>query len=276
MKQVLSVLTVLAGLAAPALAQDAPEFDLGIELTGKSDYMDSGLTNSDHKPSAGITLSPSYGIFYGTAYAATIDYGADEPKVETKLAIGATPEFGALAIDFNLARRVKLDDPTADRWLPYVTGTYTFSDNLNVSLGGGYYLYDDPDTADFWEAYAGGTATLDNGMYFTGEAYWEPDSDGAGNAYYELIGTMGVPFMEKFEAVGKLGFEGYEDEESTPSYLWFEAALNYNINDHLALGVAYHGNDLAKDECELQAYTDCDQSVFATFTVKGALSDLPK
>ena len=269
-------LTITVGvlaMAATAHAEDAPRFDVGIEATVKSDYMDSGLTNSDHKPTAGFTLSPSYGIFYGTIYGATIDYGAPEPNLETKFAIGATPEFGALAVDFNVARRIKFDDPTADRWLPYVTGTYTFSDNFNASLGGGYYLYDDPGTADFWEIYAGGTATLDNGIYVTGEAYFEPDSDGAGNAYYELIGTVGVPFKEKFELIGKLGFEGYEDNVNTPSYLWYEASLNYNFNDHLAFGVAYHGNDLANDECELQAYTDCDNSLFATFTIKAAASD---
>ena len=260
---------------APALAED-PVFDLGVEATLKSDYMDSGLTNSDHNPSAGVTITPSYGIFYGTIYGANIDYGADEPKLETKFAVGATPVFGDFSVDFNLARRIKFDDPAADRWLPYATGTYTFNDNFNASLGAGYYLYDDKETADFFELYAGGTATLEGGAYFTGEFYWEPDSDGADNAYYAVYGTVGVPFAEKFEAVGKFGWEGYEDEELTPSYLWYEAGLKYNINDHIAIGAAYHGNDLSDAECPLQAYTDCGDSVFATLTLKGNLSDLPK
>jgi hypothetical protein len=277
MGYVFGVMIVLTSMpVSVAWADDAPVFDLGVELAGRSDYMDSGLTNSDHHPSAGITLTPSYGIFYGTIYGATIDYGTDDPKIESRFAIGATPEFGALAVDFNLARRIKFDDPTADRWLPYVTGTYTFNDNFNASLGGGYYLYDDPETADFWEAYAGATVTLDNGIYLTGEAYWEPDSDGAGNAYYAVYGTLGVPFKERFEAIGKLGFEGYEDEASTPSYLWYEAGLNYSVNDHLAFGVAYHGNDLSSTDCTLQAYTDCNHAVFATMTVKAAISNLPK
>jgi opacity protein-like surface antigen len=238
--------------------------------------MDSGLTNSDHNPSAGITLTPSYGIFYGTIYGANIDYGADEPKLETKFAAGATPVFGDFSIDFNLARRIKFDDPTADRWLPYVTGTYTANDMLSLSLGSGYYIYDDPDTADFWELYGAFTVTHGSGTYFTGEAYWEPDSDGADNTYYALYGTLGVPFAEKFEALGKIGLEGYEDEDSTPTYLWYELGLNYAVNDHIALGVAYHGNDLSDEECPLQAYTDCDDAVFATLTLKGKLSDLPK
>ncbi|CAN0423215.1 unnamed protein product, partial [Phaeothamnion confervicola] len=53
-------------MAADAPAAEAPVFDIGVEITGVTDYMDTGVTNSDHDPSGGITISPSYGIFYGT------------------------------------------------------------------------------------------------------------------------------------------------------------------------------------------------------------------
>ena len=291
MKQVMQMLSAVAGhavatgaaLGVDAPAGDAPVFDMGVELSGSTDYMDTGLTNSDHNPSGSITLSPSYGIFYGTIYAATIDYGAPEPKIESKFAIGANPVFGDFSVDFNLARRIKFDDPSADRWLPYVTGTYTANDNFNASLGVGYYAYDDSATADFWEFYAGSTMTMDSGAYFTSEFYREPDSDGANNAYYEAIGTVGIPFLEKFEAIGKFGYEGYEDKLNVPaetgyaSYLWYEARLNYSFNDHVKVGVAYHGNNLGSGaDCVSQAYTDCDDSVFATVTLSGNMSDLSK
>ena len=288
MKKLIKALTAIAGLAVaigpamaadgPAVAADAPVFDVGVEITAATDYMDTGITNSDHNPSGGITISPSYGIFYGTIYAATIDYGPDypEPEIESRFAIGATPVFGDFSVDFNLARRIKFDDPSADRWLPYVTGTYTFNDNFNASLGVGYYAYDDSATADFWEFYAGSTVTLGSGAYFTSEFYWEPDSDGFNNAYYELIGTFGVPFLEKFEAIGKVGYEDYEDI-SYASYLWYEARLNYSFNDHVKVGVAYHGNDLSSgDDCDSQKWSDCDDSIFATLTLSGNLSDLSK
>lgn len=275
----LLIVLVLAGCsfgASSAEADDPPKFDLGLELTGVSDYMDSGLTNSDHQPSAALKLTPSYGIFYGEVYAATIDYGTPDPFAESKFAVGATPVFGPLSVDFNLARRIKFDDPSADRWLPYVTATYTLNDNVSLSLGNGYYLYDAPSTADFWELYAAATLTLENGASLNTELYWEPDSDGANNAYYGLYGTLSVPFLERFEAVGKIGYEGYEDKASTPPYLWYEARLNYNLNDHTVLGVAYHGNDLSKSECGLQAYTDCGNAVLGSVTFKGSLSDLKK
>jgi hypothetical protein len=258
---------------------EAPEvaaFDIGIELSGSTDYMDSGLTNSNHKPSVGLKISPSFGIFYGSFSAATINYGTPQPRLETTFAIGATPEFGALSIDFNLARRIKFDDPTADRWLPYITATYAWNEMFSSSLGAGYYIYDDPGTADFFELYAASTYTHESGVYFTGEAYWEPNSDGAGNAYYAFYGTLGVPFLEKFEAIGKLGYEGYDDKISTPPYIWYEASLGYNVNDHLGLLVGYHGNDLSAADCPQQAFTDCRNSLFAKVTLKASLSDLQK
>ncbi len=272
----LSVLCSSTVCSTVGFAGDAAVFDMGYELTAKSDYMDSGLTNSDHKPSVSLTLSPSYGIFYGTIYGANIDYGVPDPKLETKFAVGATPVFGPLAVDFNLARRIKFDDPTADRWLPYVTGTYTFNDNFNVSLGAGDYLYDDPSKVDYYEIYAGATVTLTQGATFVAEYYLEPDSDGANNSYQEFIGTVTVPFAEKFEASAKLGYEAYEDDISTPSYAWYELGAKYKFNDHVAVGVAYHGNNLSSTDCPSQAYTDCDSSVFATLTVKGNLSDIKK
>lgn len=286
MKQLVKALTAMAGLvaasgsvmAADAPAAEAPAFDIGVEITGSTDYMDTGVTNSDHNPSGGITISPSYGIFYGSIYAATIDYGPDysEPRIESTFTVGATPVFGDISVDFNLARRIKFDDPSYDRWLPYVTGTYTFNDNFNASLGVGYYAYDDASTEDYWELYAGSTLTLDSGAYFTTEFYWEPDSDGFNNEYIEAIGTLGIPFLEKFEAIGKVGYEYYEDE-SYASYLWYEARLNYSFNDHVKVGVAYHGNDLKSgDECDSQKWSDCDDSIFATLTLSGNLSDLSK
>ncbi len=274
-KTVLLSLGAFTAMSPVALAED-PVFDMGVEVALTSDYMDTGLTNSDHDPSGSITLSPSYGIFYGEIYAATIDYGAPEPKIESKFAIGATPEFGNLAVDLNLARRIKFDDPSADRWLPYLTATYTVNDSFNASFGTGYYLYDDSDTADFWELYLGFTATHASGASLTGEYYWEPDSDGANNQYYELIGTASMPFMEKWEAVGKIGYEGYEDKLNLASYVWYEARINYSVNDHIVVSAAYHGNDMSTAECATQAYTDCGDAVFATLTLKGNLSDTQK
>jgi hypothetical protein len=257
--------------------------------------MDSGYTETDHGPSLEVKIEPSYGIFYGTISGRNIDYGDPEPKFLTKFAIGATPEFGNLSVDFNLERRIKWDKPSADRWLPYVTGEYKFNDSFKAALGAGYYEYDDRDQVDFWEFYAAGKYTHSSGASFLGEFTWEPDSDGVGNYYYAVYGTLKVPFKEKFEAVGKVGLEAYEydtptgpkDDNFLPTYVWWEVGLNYAFNDHIEFGVAYHGSNLSNSivnpgsslkkqstECSLQAYTDCEHAVFAKLKLTGNLSDL--
>ncbi len=231
--------------AEEAAETEAPAFDIAVELSIATDYMDSGFTNSRHKPSGGLTITPSFGIFYGEFSTTTIDYGAPKPWAEASFALGMAPELDAWSFDFNIKRDMKLGDPSAERWVPYATATYTFSDAFSASLGAGYYLYDDPATADVFELYAASTYTHESGAYFTGEAYWNPDSDGAGNDYYALYGTLGVPIFTSLEAVGKIGFEGYQDEISTPSYLWYEASLSYAINDHFSIAGGYHGNNLS-------------------------------
>jgi opacity protein-like surface antigen len=274
----ISILIAALVAAAPSAlaAEDAAKGDIGVTIEAMSDYMDSGYTNSDHNPSVLVSIDPSIGIFYSKLSARTIDYGDPEPKLETKFAIGATPEFDKLSVDFNLEYRIKWDDPSAERLVPYVTATYAFSDSFSASLAAGYYEYLQKGEVDFWELYATASYTHASGASFLGEFTWEPDSDGAGNAYYGVYGTLTVPFHEKFEAVGKIGLEGYDDEVNTPTYVWWETGLNYALNDHVKLGVAYHGSDLSTAACDLQGYTDCDHVVFAKLTLTGNASDLKK
>lgn len=267
--------------AADAAAPAAPAFDMGISVTGVTNYMDYGLTQSNNQPSLNVTLSPSYGIFYGNLSATTIDYGVPEPRLETKISIGVTPTFGHLAVDFNLQRRMRLSDPQFDRWLPYITATYTLNDNFTASLGGGDYLNDDPTRADFLELYIGSTIKMDNGASLVGEFYFDPKSDISGAFdYSEYIATATIPFLDKkFEAIGKLGYEQYDPASGFASYLWYRAGLNYNLNDHLIFGVAYTGNNLAAGaDCIGQAWTGtgCDSRLLASITIKGNLSDLSK
>ncbi len=127
-----------ANAAAPgedAAAAEAPALDVTVESTFYTDYMDSGLTESDHHPSVEGRIALSYGIFYASVAGYTLDYGTDDPWASVTYTAGITPSFGDLSFDINLARRIKYDDPSSDRWLPYATGTYTFSDELQASLG---------------------------------------------------------------------------------------------------------------------------------------------
>jgi hypothetical protein len=263
--------------AGQAKAED--KFDLAIEAIIASDGMDTGLTYTDHDPNFQITLTPSYGIFYATLFAENVDYGEGVTTDGiVKASIGATPTLGDLSIDFNLQRRVKPgeEDHASNRWLPYVTGTYTFNDKLNASLGVGYYAFDHRDlNKSFWEIYGAVDATPFGGLALHGEASYDPSSDFEHTDYLELIGSATVALPHNFEVVGKIGYEDFLQNQ-LPNYTWYEAQLNYNFNDHMTFGIKAHSNDLNADDCVLQAYTDCGNSVFASLTLRGKLSDLHK
>ena len=273
----------LAGFAVPAFAED-PTFDLSIEATGATDGFDSGITYTDHGVATTFSLTPSYGIFYATLYGENLDYGSDIPPATVKLSAGMTPTFGDLSVDFNLQRRYKLQDPASDRWLPYVTGTYVFSDILSTSAGVGYYAFDDKDSSDFVELYGALDLTVGEGILLHGETSYDINSEvndinpaAGNNDYLELIGSITVPLPQRFEALAKVGFENYLGQTDVASYVWYDLGLAYNVSDHVALAVTYHGNDLGSGaDCDTQAYTDCDERVVGSFTLKGSLSEFSK
>lgn len=272
-----TLIAASAALAVPAWADD--KFDIAIEAIIASDGMDTGLTYTDHDPNFQLTLKPSYGIFYGTLFAENVDYGPDDSTDGiVKISAGATPEFGNLAVDFNLQRRWKPGevDHASNRWLPYVTATYTFSDQLSADLGVGYYANDEKQlNKSFWELYYAIDATPVEGLALHAEASYDPNSDFDHTDTLELIGSATVTLPHNFELVGKIGYEDYLQKQ-LPSYTWYEAQINYNFNDHMTFGVKAHGNDLNSAECPDQAYTDCANSIFATLTLRGKLSDLAK
>jgi len=263
----------LSLFAGQVYAEDAPVFDMGFEVTGATDAYDSGLTYTDHDPAVVIELTPSYGIYYGSLWATNLDYDTPEPRTEIKAAIGATPTFGDLSVDFNLERRVKLDDNYDNRWLPYVTGTYAWSDTFSTSLGAGYYFYDHAD--DYVELFGAMDWTPMENLALHAETSYDPDYDDDGHDYVELIGSATVTLPHDFEALAQVAWEGYPHNADAASYMWYELGLKYNVNDHIVLGVSYIGNDLDKGaDCLTQANTDCSDRVIGSVTLKGNLSDL--
>jgi hypothetical protein len=265
----------MAWQVGAACGQEEPSFDMSFEVTGATDAYDSGLTYTDHNPALIVSVSPSYDIFYGTLWATNLDYDLPEPRTEIKASIGATPSFGDLSVDFSLERRIKLNDEYDDRWLPYVTATYAWSESFSTSLGAGYYIYDH--SPDFVELYGAADLLVIEDVALHGEVSYEPDYDGENHEYFELIGSINVTLPHDFEALAKLAWEGYPDKDGAASYFWYELGLKYNVNDHVQLGLSYIGNDLDNGpDCLSQAYTDCGDRIVGSLTLKGNLSDLPQ
>lgn len=279
---ILSSVVCLAGFVGFAHAED--KFDIGIETVLASDGMRYGYTYTNHHPAASIYITPSYGIFYGSLYVDRVEYAAGDPRwAEVKGSIGMTPVFGPLSIDLNLQRRGKLGEnltlTNSNRWLPYVTATYAFNDRFSTSIGAGYYSNDDATlTKSFWELYGAIDATPIDGLKLHAEGSYEPNSNWSNVAidsdYVELVASATVTLPKDFEVYGKIGYENYINQTLVP-YMWYEAGINYNLNDHIAFGLKGVANSMTNPGCGGgQAWTDCSNAVFASVTLRGKASDL--
>jgi hypothetical protein len=278
------VLGAMAVLTTEAAADEA--FDIEVQAILASDNMELGLTETDHNPWGQISVSPSYGIFNANVTFENKDFGPDyNVDSQLKASVGITPTFGDLELDFNLQRRIRFDDSSFDRWLPFVTATYTFSEQLSAELGGGYYAFDDSSVKDFWELYAAVDVTPNDMLTLHAEMTYDfnANDDGTGTNYLdylEVIGSATIQLPKNFSFTGKLGYEDYMSNPTLASYVWYDIGLDYAFNDHVTFGVHYQDNDLDKDDpigpCGNQAFTDCNGRIYAQLTLTGKLSDVKK
>jgi hypothetical protein len=275
----------LAGSALWGVQAKADDqFDIAMEAIVASDGMAYGYTYTDHTAAASISITPSYGIFYGNLFLERVNYGPTDPTWgNLKMSVGATPTFGDLSVDFNLQRRIKPGeaDGASNRWLPYVTGSYKFSDQLSASLGAGYYAFDDAALVkSYFELFGAIDLTPMDGLKLHAEGSYDPKSNFSDalvdSDYLEFIGSATVTLPANFEIYGKIGYENYINQDLLP-YTWYEAGINYNWNDHVTVGLKGHTSSMSNPDCAGgQAYTDCNSAVFASLTLRGKVSDLHK
>lgn len=272
---------VLASLARPVAAADpvmdgagqtGPDFDVTFELLVATDDFDDGVTQTDHKPVIQPKMAASWGLFYASVWGSNVDYGTPDPDATLEFVAGLTPSWGDWSFDISLTREVYVDEPAYDDTYVFGTATYDFGRGFSADIGYGYYWYDA--AADFHEIYAAVDYAFENGTAVHLEATRDFDIDDEGNGYLQVQAGATLPLPQGFEAAGTLGWEHYDGESGTPSYLWWEIGLSYALNDWSRLAVTWHGNDLSDGECPGITDTDCDQRVVASLTVSRSVSDL--
>ncbi|MEG6507630.1 TorF family putative porin [Methyloligella sp. 2.7D] len=79
---------------------DGKEFGYWLTLTGTTDYMFRGISQSDQKPAFQADLGASYGDFYGGFWMSTIDFEDTYGPVEFDTYLGWAPVTGAISWDF--------------------------------------------------------------------------------------------------------------------------------------------------------------------------------
>ena len=208
-----AVALVLAAMPLVSFAQDAEvaveeeaESPISWELTGGSDYVFRGVSQTNEKPTgqAGITYTTPIGLYVG-AWASGVDFGGNDPRFEVDSFIGYNVDLTE-NINFDvMANRYNYPDAgKSNYWEFYATTTFMDTYNLTVT-----YTDDVFNTGtDAWYYSAGAEWGFGNDYTFganVGHSVFD-DNDAAGVEDYT---DWGVSVGKSWGMVSaKLGYVG--------------------------------------------------------------------
>lgn len=225
-------------LGAPAIAQedDADGAYGGLSVYGEvgivSDYIDRGITSSNHDPAlqGGLTVELPVGegdtALYAGAWGSTIDYDEEgDGNVELELSAGAYGTIGETAIEW-------------DVW-------------------GAYYLYPDSRSSldyDYAEVTGQLGYALSDELTASVAYAFSPDYSGStGMSHYVVAGAAyALPFDLPVPMTidGSLGRQWFESNSRT----WLEDYFDWSLGvtaevGPVALGLRYTDTDLSESDC---------------------------
>lgn len=237
-----------AGEAGEPAATESDEADTGIpgdfeaEVTLVSDYIDRGISNTDHKPAlqGGITYSIETGIGDTAAYAG----------------------FWGSSVDFDDG-----DEATVELdWFFGLSGTFPGTE-LGWDVGGAYYAYPGASRQlnyDYWEIPVVLSHPIWQNVTLSGSYYYSPEYFGdTGQAHY-VNGSLSweIP-IEPVTLVlaAATGHQWIADntEAGIKDYQDWSVGLTVKY-DMVNVGLDYTDTDLSKSEC-YQGTNLCDPRV---------------
>jgi uncharacterized protein (TIGR02001 family) len=78
---------------------EAPKFDIGVGLSGTTDYVSRGITQSDSRPAIQGYIEPTYDILYANVWSSNVDFGEGFRGAEIDVTGGVRPKIGALSLN---------------------------------------------------------------------------------------------------------------------------------------------------------------------------------
>src|SRR5262245_803587 len=97
MKSGALVAALLAGLAAPAYAAEAPKLTLSGSATMTTDYMFRSITNTNQQPAVQPEFDLTYGIFWAYIWGSNTAYGEN---IELDYGAGISPKWKDITFTF--------------------------------------------------------------------------------------------------------------------------------------------------------------------------------
>lgn len=224
MKALKIALCAAAASFAMAGAASAEELDVSFNVGVTSDYVFRGYTQTMEDPAIFGGVDLTSGIFYGGAWASSVDFG-DDTAAEVDLYAGVTPTAGPVSLDFAAIYYGYVDAPS----------------------GADY---------DYWEFKAAGSVPA--GPVELGAAvFYSPDFfGGIGDAvYYEgNVSFSPVDFASFSAAIGEQTYDAGGD------YTTWNLGGTFNLGEYVSVDVRYHDTDIDAALCK----DVCDERVVAT------------
>ncbi len=228
---------MIAGLAAPAAAQDEPA---GVTFSGTlgvtSNYVFRGQSQSQNDPAISLGARLDYEGFYFGLWGSSIDF--------------ADVQESPLELDI------------------YAGYAGSLSDTLSFDVGLFYYSYPDSDPAnyDYFELIVGLRQDFDGG-YVKGTLAISPDFFAESGTGTYLGGGGGVAITDWLEANANIGYQWIDENGTfgTPDYFHWDVGLTATL-DILTLDLRYKDTDLETFECF--GGTDlCDGRIYGGATI---------
>lgn len=229
----------------------AGKFDMGIGITGTTDYVSRGITQSDSEPAIQGYVEPSYGLgpVWGDAFvnvwSSNVDFGDDFRGAEIDVAGGIKPKF------------------LGPQWSPNIGYVHYFYAPERVG-------------ADYGEIYAKTDYAFgaDDKYTLRGMVFFAPDFNQSGFTATWIAGGGRVKLWENIGVYAGIGYQFFEDPNAFEQLAWTVGASYYWKS--LTFDVRYWETDLSGNECVVRSgFADgCDARVVGSVSLDTTWSTL--
>lgn len=224
----IALLALTSGALAGGSLKDEPaperEFTYSFSVTGTSDYIFRGQTQTNGEPALQGALNIGYGIFYAGAWASSVDFGGEDglglgndAQIEIDWYAGIKPTLGPATFDFGVL----------------------------------YYSYpganDFAAEVDYVELKAGISGEIYKGLTGVGTVYYSPDYYGETGSAWTFEGGLAyaLPKVWIFDPTvsGTLGHT--EVEELTYDWYYWNAGISLAV-EKITFDFRYWGSDISE------------------------------
>jgi uncharacterized protein (TIGR02001 family) len=200
----------------------AREFTYSFSVTGTSDYVFRGITQTDGDPTIQGSINIGYGIFYAGAWASGVDFGGaadgfgSDSQIEIDYYAGIKPTWGPATFDFGVLY-------------------YTYP-GASDSLG----------ELDYVELKASVSGEIFKSMTATATVYYSPEYGGELGEAWTEEGTLAYAVGHKVWIFDPTisGTYGHTDIELGAEYNYWNAGVTLAV-DKIAFDFRYWDTDLS-------------------------------